>query len=148
MSSTYLSLHYHIAFSTKDRKRLIAPSWRSRFHEYLGGTIRGLDGYPEGVGGVDDHVHLLVGLKSTHRLSDVMRELKKASSAWVQEDVGVSGFGWQEGYAAFTVSATVLDVVKNYISRQEEHHRTKSFREELVGMLKKAGIEFDPKYLD
>ncbi len=77
-----------------------------------------------------------------------MRELKKASSAWVQEDVGVSGFGWQEGYAAFTVSATVLDVVKNYISRQEEHHRTKSFREELVGMLKKAGIEFDPKYLD
>ena len=148
MSSTYLSLHYHIVFSTKDRKRLIAPSWRSRFHEYLGGTIRGLDGYPEGVGGVDDHVHLLVGLKSTHRLSDVMRELKKASSAWVQEDVGVSGFGWQEGYAAFTVSATVLDVVKNYISRQEEHHRTKSFREELVEMLKKAGIEFDPKYLD
>ncbi|MCX6884148.1 MAG: IS200/IS605 family transposase [Verrucomicrobia bacterium] len=148
MSSTYLSLHYHIVFSTKDRKRLIAPSWRSRFHEYLGGTIRSLDGYPEGVGGVDDHVHLLVGLKSTHRLSDVMRELKKASSAWVQEDVGVSGFGWQEGYAAFTVSATVLDVVKNYISRQEEHHCTKSFREELVGMLKKAGIEFDPKYLD
>lgn len=148
MSSTYLSLHYHLVFSTKNREAIIAPEWRIRLHEYLGGTVRGLGGFPEGVGGVADHVHLLAGLKATHCLADFMRELKKASSTWAHEEVGVSGFAWQEGYAAFTVSATAREGVKLYIANQEEHHRVKSFREELIEMLNKAGIEYDPKYLD
>ena len=148
MSSTYLSLHYHLVFSTKNRETIIAPEWRARLHDYLGGTIRGLGGFPEGVGGVADHVHLLVGLKATHCLADVMRELKKASSTWVHEEIGLRSFAWQEGYAAFTVSATSRDGVRHYIANQEEHHRVKSFREELIEMLNKAGIEYDPKYLD
>jgi len=77
MSSTYLSLHYHLVFSTKDGAPVIAPPWRLRLHDYIGGTIRGLGGFPEEVGGVADHVHLLIGLKATHCLADVMRELKK-----------------------------------------------------------------------
>ena len=105
MASTYLSLHYHLVFATKNREAIIAPEWRSRMHEYLGGIISGLGGFSQGVGGVADHVHLLVGLKATHCLADVMRELKKASSAWVHEQIGVRTFAWQEGYAAFTVSA-------------------------------------------
>ncbi|MCW5550888.1 MAG: IS200/IS605 family transposase [Verrucomicrobiae bacterium] len=148
MSSTYLSLHYHLVFSTKNREALIAPEWRARLHEYLGGTVRGLGGFPEGIGGVADHVHLLVGLKATHCLSDFMRELKKASSTWVHEEIGLRAFAWQEGYAAFTVSATAREGVKRYIANQEEHHRVKSFREELIEMLNKAGVEYDPKYLD
>ena len=148
MPSTYLSLHYHLVFSTKNREALIAPAWRARLHDYLGGTIRGLGGYPEGIGGVADHVHLLAGLKATHCLSDVMRELKKAASTWVHEEVRLRSFAWQEGYAAFTVSATAREAVRSYIANQEEHHRVKSFREELVEMLEKAGIEYDPKYLD
>lgn len=90
MSSTYLSLHYHIVFSTKERRPMIADAWKSRLHEYLGGTVKGLDGFPQRVGGVADHVHLLVGLKSTHCLADFLRELKKASSAWVHNEI-VSG---------------------------------------------------------
>ena len=148
MASTYLSLHYHLVFSTKNREALITPEWRARLHDYLGGTIRELGGFPEGVGCMADHVHLLVGLKATHCLADVMRELKKASSAWVRDDVGLRAFAWQEGYAAFTVSATARGGVKHYIANQDEHHRVKSFREELVEMLDKAGIEYDPKYLD
>ena len=148
MPSTYLSLHYHLVFSTKNREPMIASEWRGRLHDYLGGTIRGLGGFPEGIGGVADHVHLLVGLKATHCLSDVMRELKKASSAWIHDEIGLSTFAWQEGYAAFTVSVTSRDAVRHYIANQEEHHRTKTFREELVEMLHKAGIEHDPKYLD
>jgi REP element-mobilizing transposase RayT len=148
MASTYLSLHYHLVFSTKNREALIAPEWRARLYDYLGGTIRGLGGFPEGVGGVADHVHLLVGLKATSCISDVMRELKKASSAWVHDEIGLRTFAWQEGYAAFTVSATSRDGVKQYIASQEEHHRLKSFREELLEMLGKAGIQYDPKYLD
>ena len=89
MASTYLSLHYHLVFGTKKREPLIAPQWRSRLHEYLGGTISGLGGYPQGIGGVADHVHLLIALKATHCLADVLRELKKASSAWAHEEIGL-----------------------------------------------------------
>jgi REP element-mobilizing transposase RayT len=148
MASTYLSLHYHLVFGTKNRQPLIVPPWRSRLHEYLGGTISGLGGFAEGIGGVADHVHLLVGLKATHCLADVLRELKKASSVWVHDEIGVPDFAWQEGYAAFTVSATARTAVQSYIANQEEHHRVKSFREELVDMLQKAGVAYDPKYLD
>jgi len=87
--STFASLHYHVVFSTKNRMRYIEPQWETRLHEYLGGTVRGLDGFPQGVGGVEDHVHLLIGLKTTHRIADFMRELKKATSRWVHEEIGL-----------------------------------------------------------
>ncbi len=148
MPSTYLSLHYHIVFGTKDRVPIIDSACRSRLHEYLGGTIRGLRGFPEEVGGVADHVHLLASLKATHCLADVLRELKKASSMWVHEEVRISHFAWQEGYAAFTVSATARESVRRYIVNQEEHHRWRTFRDEVVEMLEKAGIAYDPKYLE
>jgi REP element-mobilizing transposase RayT len=148
MSSTYLSLHYHIVFGTKNREPLIAAQWRARLHEYIGGTIRGLGGVAEGIGGTADHVHLLVGLKATHCLADVLRELKKASSAWIHEELKITGFAWQEGYSAFTVSATARESVLRYIENQEEHHRVKSYREELIELLKRAGIGFGSRYLD
>src|SRR4029453_9687376 len=146
MGPPYLSLHYHIVFSTKHRSPFIASAWRSRLHEYLGGTIRGLDGVPEVVGGVDDHVHLLVGLAPPHQLADFLRELKKAATAWVREQGLEPAFAWQEGYAAFTVSPTARAGVKAYIRNQEEHHRRRSFLEELQWLLQEAGVEYDPKY--
>jgi REP-associated tyrosine transposase len=127
---------------------MILPAWRERLHAYMGGTISGLDAFPQGVGGVADHVHLLFGLKATHCLADVMRELKKAASVWVHEQIGLEAFAWQEGYAAFTVSATARPAVISYIANQEEHHRVKSFREELIEMLHRVGVEYDPRYLD
>ena len=148
MPSTYLSLHYHLVFSTKNRVPTIDSAWKSRLHEYLGGTIRGLGGVPDEIGGIADHVHLLVGLKATHCLADVMRDLKKASSMWVHEALGLPHFAWQEGYAAFTVSATARESVRRYIVNQEEHHRGTTFREEVIQMLDKAGVAYDPKYLD
>jgi REP element-mobilizing transposase RayT len=148
MASTFLSLHYHVVFSTKLRKDLIAESWRERLHEYLGGTIKGLGGFTQGIGGTGDHVHLLIGLKSTHTLSDFMRELKKSSSAWVHSEIGLAQFAWQEGYGAFTVGPTSRDGVKKYIANQEEHHRRLTFREELVYLLEQAGIDYQEKWLD
>jgi putative transposase len=146
--STYLSLHYHLVFSTKRREPLIAESWIARLHKYLGGTVKGLGGLPQGVGGVADHVHLLVGLKATHCLADFVRELKKASSAWVHDEIQAKAFGWQDGYAAFTVSATSRSRVKSYIANQATHHRRKSFRDELVELLRKAEVDFDERFLD
>ena len=146
--STYASLHYHITFSTKHRMKWIHPKWMEQLHEYLGGTVKGLKGLPQGVGGVEDHVHLLVGLRTTHCMADFMRELKKSSSAWVHEVVGMRDFAWQEGYGVFSVSAPSRNSVRAYIDNQPEHHRTKTYREELMEMLAKAGVEYDPKYLE
>jgi len=146
MPSTYLSLHYHLVFSTKHREPWIEASWRTRFHEYLGGTVHGLGGVPLIIGGVSDHVHLLVALKATHRFSDFVRELKKASSVWVHEEMKLAAFSWQEGYAAFTVSATARDDVRDYIAQQEEHHRGRTFCDELKAMLQKAGVQYDERY--
>jgi len=106
MSSTHLSLHYHIIFGTKNHEPLIQRAWRGDLHAYLGGIIRMAGGIAERVGGVSDHVHLLIGLRATHRLADVLRDLKSVSSGWVHDDIGLRRFAWQEGYGAFTVSAS------------------------------------------
>ena len=148
MASTYTSLHYHLVFSTKNRVPLIDTEWRGRLHEYLGGTIRGLGGVPETIGGVADHVHILAGLKPTHCLSDFMQKLKKNATDWVQDEIKMKSFYWQEGYAAFSVSATSLKGVRGYINDQEKHHEKKSFRDELIELLEMSGIEYDPKFLD
>lgn len=109
--------------------------------------MRGLEGIPLAVGGVTDHVHLLVGLRATHRLSDVMRELKSESSRWVHQNQRMAAFGWQEGYGAFCVGPGDLERVRSYILAQEEHHRTKTFQEEYLAMLDRAGVEYNPAYL-
>ena len=145
MPSTHTHLLHHVIFATKNREPLIFEPWRSRLHGYLGGCVRGLDGTPDAVGGVADHVHLLVGLKPTHCLADFMREMKKSSSTWAQHVI--PGFGWQEGYAAFSVSASARGTVRDYIRRQEAHHRQTTFREELVEFLTKTGMPFDERYL-
>ncbi|HYY15329.1 MAG TPA: transposase, partial [Gammaproteobacteria bacterium] len=99
------------------------------------------------VGGTADHVHMLVGLRATHCLADVLREIKRPSSQWVHETLGVAEFAWQEGYGAFTVSASGIAAVKRYILRQEEHHRKKTFQEEYVAFLRRSGVEYDERYL-
>jgi REP element-mobilizing transposase RayT len=121
MGSTFFSLHYHIVFSTKERRPLIHADWRPRLHSYLGGIIRGVGGVPEIVGGVDDHVHLMTSLRPMHCLADVMRDLKKDSTNWVKVNLDRS-FAWQEGYAAFTVSPSAIESVRTYIRNQESHH--------------------------
>ena len=148
MASTYLSLHFHLVFGTKNREPIIDAAWRPRLHEYLVGTIRGLGGIATEVGGVADHVHLLVSLRATHNLADVVRESKKASSIWVHDEIGLRPFAEQEGYAAFTISVTSCEGVGKYIRNQQEHHRHRSYREEVEEMLTKAGVAFDPRYLE
>ena len=146
MSSTHLSLNYHIVFGTKDRVPCISPSWRKDLHAYLGGVLKTMDAVPLAINGVADHVHLLIALRSTHCLAGVMRELKSVSSKWVREK-HLMPFAWQEGYGAFSVSASLCDTVGAYIEDQEEHHRDRTFAEELVILLEKSGIAYDPRYL-
>jgi REP element-mobilizing transposase RayT len=146
MGSTYYSLHYHWICGTKERRPFIKQNWRSQFHQYLGGTIRGLAGVPLKIGGVEDHTHALIGLKPIHCISDFVREFKKASSIWASEQ-HEADFSWQEGYTIFAVSNSVMSKVSAYIENQEEHHRKHSFVEELKALLERHGIKYDPKYL-
>jgi REP element-mobilizing transposase RayT len=148
MASTYLGLHYRLIFATKNREPTIDLEWRSRLHEYLGGTLHGLGGFSGGVGGVADHVHMLASLKSTHCLADVLRELKKAASEWIHTEIGLPVFAWQKGYAAFTVSPPGRPGVKSYIANQEAHHRNQGSREELLELLALAQVEYDPEYFE
>ena len=114
MPSTQLSLHYHVVFGTKNHEPIIHNSWRPRLHVYLGGVLTTLGGIPEAIGGVADHVHLLIGLRATHCLADVMRETKAVSSSWIHQEIRLPSFAWQEGYGAFTVSPSQLDAVRAY----------------------------------
>jgi REP element-mobilizing transposase RayT len=106
-----------------------------------------LNGIGLEVGGIADHVHLLVGLKTTHCLADVMRTLKGDSSRWMHDEMRMPKFEWQEGYGAFTVSASNVAAVREYVRNQEQHHRKRSFQDEYREFLAKHEIEFDERYL-
>jgi putative transposase len=147
MPSTHTSLHIHIVFSTKDRRPLIDPHWRDRLHAFLGGCLKTLDVIPVTIGGVADHVHLLIGINPTQTIADIVREIKVASAKWIHDELGVRAFAWQEGYGAFSVSPSSCDAVAHYIRNQEEHHRTKTFQEEYLEFLQKAGVKYEEKYL-
>jgi putative transposase len=147
MSSTHVCLHYHLIFSTKNRRGWIRQSWQLRLFSYLGGILRGSGGVAVTIGGMEDHVHILAGLKSTNRVADVLRDIKSNSSEWIHAVIGCALFEWQEGYGAFTVSRPELETVKQYILRQEDHHRKQTFQEEYLHLLHQNHIEFDEKYL-
>jgi REP element-mobilizing transposase RayT len=147
MSSTHSALFYHLVFGTKNHLPTIDDQWRSRLHEYLGGLVRKAGGVAMAIGGVADHIHLLVSLKPSHKISALLRDIKRASSLWIHTEISCREFGWQEGYGAFTVSRSLVSIVQRYIERQEEHHRVRSFREEYLELLKKHGVDFNPDYL-
>jgi putative transposase len=147
MPSTHTSLHIHVVFSTKGRIPLIDAEWRSDLHAYIGGCLKRLDAFPQEIGGVADHVHLLIGIKPVHAIADLVKETKRASTEWVRDSKQIRGFGWQEGYGAFSVSKSAVLSVREYIQQQEKHHQKRTFQEEYREFLEKHGIEFDERYL-
>ena len=147
MPGTYTQILLHIVFSTKHREPLITDAIRERLYGYIGGIVRAEQGALHAIGGVEDHVHLLVRWRADAPISDLMRTLKSRSTKWVKSEFG-SAFAWQEGYAAFSVSKSQEDVVRGYIAKQAEHHRVVGFREELIKLLDAHGVEFDARWID
>jgi REP element-mobilizing transposase RayT len=148
MPQSFACLHYHLIFSTKDRRPLITPDLQPRLYEYIGGILRDTESALLAAGGMPDHVHLLVRLDKQLSISDALRVIKTNSSKWVHETFPEhAAFAWQSGYAAFTVSLSGLPEVKAYLAGQAEHHRMRSFQEEFIAFLKKHGLEYDEKYL-
>jgi putative transposase len=145
---SYVSSYFHCVFSTKERRRLITPALQERLWPFLGGIARQNDMKALAVGGVEDHVHLLLSLPATVAIAKAMQLIKGGSSKWIHETFPDQRlFAWQEKYGAFSVSVSQLDTVINYIENQREHHRTKTFKEEFLELLKKHRIEYDERYL-
>ena len=134
---SYTNLLYHIVTSTKNRAPYISKSWRNDLHAYLGGEVRGMSGTALEVGGVADHIHLLAKLPPTLSVSEFMAKLKASSSSWSKRKSGEQ-FAWQNQYAAFTVSESQVDSVRDYIRNQEEHHQSASFEDEFKARVPKA----------
>jgi len=148
MPKTYTNLLYHIVFSTRERRPLITKEKQPRLYEYVGGIVRGLGGISLAIGGIEDHLHLLAKLRPDKALSSVLRDLKANSSGWMHDLFPVvRDFSWQNGYGAFTVSASQVGAVKRYIGDQERHHQKRSFRDEFVEMLTINAVEFDERFL-
>jgi len=142
MPHSYAENVVHVVFSTKDRYKLIPPEFRPRMWSYLAGICRKLDLHVYAIGGMSDHVHLLVRLPPTLALAKAAGALKANSSKWAGEK-GRS-FAWQEGYAAFSVSASLVPRVTRYIREQEAHHKNMNFETELLALLKRHGVQHDP----
>jgi REP element-mobilizing transposase RayT len=147
MAHTYTNLLTHALFSTKDRQPIIRPEMKSDLYAYMGGIITNLRGKPVLINGPKDHVHLLFVLPTTLSLADFMEKLKANSSKWANEVWPRRAFSWQTGYTGFSVSQSKLSEVKAYISHQEEHHRKLTYQEEVIALLKKHGVEFDPRFV-
>lgn len=148
MGHTFTNNLIQATFSTKGRVPWIDESIRPDLYAYMGGTLRGMKAPPLSLNGIADHVHVLFRLPPVLSLSDAMRDLKANASKWVHEKCPRHGdFAWQEGYAAFSVSASQLPVVQAYIENQEAHHRKTSFKEELIALLEKHGMEYDVRYI-
>jgi len=138
----------HALFSTKDRQLWLIPEIREEAFSYLGGTINQLGGQSLLVNGPPDHVHMLFVQPRTLSIALIMEKVKAHSSSWVKDHwPNRRNFGWQTGYAAFSVSKSHVEQVKRYIGNQEEHHRKVSFQEEVIAFLKKHGAEYDPRYV-
>jgi putative transposase len=135
-------------FSTKERRRLITPELQERLWPFLGGITRQNKMKAIEIGGVEDHIHILLSLPSTMAISKALQLIKGGSSKWIHENFPEQHeFAWQDEYGAFSVSVSQLDKTIKYIKGQEAHHRKMTFREEFLALLKKHRIEYDERYL-
>ena len=145
---SYVSSYFHCVFSTKERRPLINPALQTQLWPYVGGIARENRMKAIITNGTEDHVHTLLSLPSTMPVAKAMQLIKGGSSKWIHETFPEQRlFGWQKKYGAFSVSVSRLEKTVEYIRNQQEHHRTRSFQEEFVALLKKHRIEYDERYL-
>jgi putative transposase len=148
MSGTFSQIYIHIIFAVKGRENLISGRWREELYKYIAGIIRNKEQKPVIVGGMSDHIHILVGLRPAMTISDLVRDIKNNSSKFINERKLVNGrFSWQEGYGVFSYSHSDVETVYNYILNQESHHHRTTFKEEYSDLLKAYEIKYDDKYL-
>jgi REP-associated tyrosine transposase len=148
MANTYSQIYIQVVFAVSGRRSLISKAFNEPLHKYIGGFFRKRSDKLIAINGTADHLHLLIGLQPNIALSDLVKELKSASSRHINDKRWVRGhFNWQEGFGAFSYSQSELSRVVRYIDNQEKHHAGRSFRDEYLALLNRFQIEHDAKYL-
>jgi putative transposase len=147
MAHTYCSSLFHCVFSTQDRRKTISTEVQDRLWAYMGGVAREHKMAALNVGGMEDHVHLLLSLPSSLSVAQAMRTIKSGSSRWLHESCGLRNFAWQEGYGAFSIGHAQKITTAKYIAQQRDHHRKRNFQEEFLAFLEKHHIDYDPRFL-
>ncbi len=148
MPQSLSSLTFHFVFSTQHRRAQISREIQPQLYKFIAGILRSNQSRLLAAGGMPDHLHLLASLDRQISVSDALREIKANSSRWIHESFpNLSRFGWQNGYSAFSVSFSQIEPVRHYIHNQERHHQKKTFRQELLWLLKMHQVEFDQRYL-
>lgn len=148
MANSYTNILVHYIFSTKNREKIITDELQERLWSYMGGIARENGMKAIAIGGVEDHVHMLISLPPTLPVAKAIQLIKGGSSRWVHDTFPKhKHFKWQEGYGAFSVSVSQVDKTIAYIKGQKEHHRKKTFQEEYIVFLRKHGIEYDEQYV-
>lgn len=145
MAHSFNCVYVHIVFSTKERQPLIPRNLQVKLRHYLGGILKNHGMKSTAIGGMSDHVHILASLSSEVSVSKAVNLLKSNSSKWMRKHE--PAFGWQEGYAAFSVSASAVESVVEYIENQAQHHKRRDFKQEYLALLKKHGVEYDPRWV-
>ncbi|PIF32012.1 REP element-mobilizing transposase RayT [Flavobacterium sp. 9] len=148
MANTYSQLYIHIVFAVKGRQNLISTVWKDEVYKYITGIVTNKEQKLIVINGMPDHVHILIGLKPNKSISDLVRDIKANSSKFINDKKWVNGkFEWQTGFGAFSYSHSQLTNVIKYIRNQEEHHKTKTFKEEYIEFLKLFDVDFKNEYL-
>jgi REP element-mobilizing transposase RayT len=148
MPGTFSQIYIQVVFAVKGRDCLIHSTWEDELYKYITGIVRNKEQKMLAINGMPDHIHFVIGMKPSCCLSDLVREIKKSSNEFINDKKFFNHkFSWQEGYGAFSYSHSALDNVINYVLKQKEHHRQKTFREEYVDFLKKFEVEFKDEYL-
>jgi len=148
MANTYTQINIHAVFSVYRRENLLTHNFRQDLFKYISGILRKNMQFPLAVNGYLDHVHVFFELHPSTALSDVLQIVKSNSSKWINKNKFVKGkFEWQIGYGAFSYSRSQRNNVIQYIVKQEEHHKKKTFRDEYLALLRKFGIPFEGKYV-
>ena len=146
--STYSQIYIQTVFAVKGRENLIKPEWGEQLYKYISGIVRNKGQKMLSINGMSDHIHFFIGMKPTCCLSDLVREIKKSSNAFIKEKkFTLSNFSWQEGFGAFSYSHSQIDDVCKYIQNQKEHHKKKTFKEEYIEFLHKFEVEHNEQYL-
>jgi REP element-mobilizing transposase RayT len=148
MANTYSQIVIQVVFAVKGRQCLISKNNREEVHKYITGIIQNREQKLLAIFCMPDHVHILIGIKPSILISDLVRDIKANSSKFINDKNWIRGkFSWQEGFGAFSYSKRDVDAVINYILNQEEHHNVKTFKEEYIELLNTFEIEYNENYL-
>lgn len=148
MANTYTQILIQFVFAVKHRNGLINPNWKGELYQYITGIVKANDHKLLAINGMPDHIHILVSMKPTQSISNLLQDIKGSSSKWINEKHFLNvKFEWQEGYGAFSYGKSQIDTVIKYINNQENHHKKQSFQEEYIEFLKKFDVDYNEKYI-